>query len=131
VDSIDDFNIIEINVLLSKGKLSLSSGLHKSLTRLAASLAIVAAVSSLAVVSASIALCFSSDSSTPEYILSIIIDRNDDVLYFTLLKLKITICWSGISEEALIDGSCLNALATLEAVTVISTLSVLGSSVPY
>ena len=84
MDSIDDFNIIEVNVLLSKGEFSLSSGLHKSLTRLAASLAIVAAVSSLTVVSACIALCFSSDSSTPEYVKSVVIDRDVDVLYFTL-----------------------------------------------
>lgn len=80
MNSINYFNVIEINELFGKSKLSLSRWLLESLAWLAVTIAIVSTISSGKLLCLIVVLCSSSDSATPYYIKAIIIDWDIDII---------------------------------------------------
>ena len=126
MNTINNFDIVEIDKLFSQGHFSLSCGLHESLSWFTTSLPIITTVSCFAILSILIAACLSSNSTTPNNIEAIIQDRNVYTSLFILIKLEVSICWSWIHEEALVDWTSLNTFASSKAITISATLSVTG-----
>lgn len=122
--SVDNFYIVKVNELLGEGHLSLSGRLLEALSGLAASLTIISAVSLLAVASRCIAACLSSDGTAPDDVEAVVQHRNVDIPLLVGLQLEVAISRLGVDEEALADGSGLDALCPWIAITVTATLGV-------
>ncbi len=80
MNSIYYFDVIEINELFGKSKLSLSRWLLESLARLAVTIAIVTTISRCKLLCLIVVLCSSSDSATPYYIKAVVIDWDIDIV---------------------------------------------------
>jgi len=129
VDTIDYFDIIEVNESLGKGELSLCSWLLKAATSNAATTSVITTISSCALLTFDTASS-AGHSSTPDNIKAIIVNGNLHILLLSGLKLVVSIRWLGIHKETLIYGPSLNALAALEAVAVTTAFSVLAPAAP-
>ena len=131
MNAIYDLNIIKVNKLFSECKLSLSSRLLKTLALFASTFPVISTISSCKLFSNVVVLSSASDSTAPDYVEAVVIYRNFDVFGTSYSQLIVTIVRLRINEEALTDGSSLNALRSLKAVTVSTTLGVLGVAVSH
>lgn len=129
MNSINYFDVIEINELFGEGQLSLCCWLLESLTWLAITIAIVSTISSTELLCLVIVLSSSSDSTTPYDVKTVVIYGNVNILGCPSVQLEIIIIRLGIDEEALLNRASLDALRTLIAVAVTSTLCVLRVAV--
>ena len=110
VDTVDDFYIVEIDILFGKSHFRLSCRLHETLGGLAITDAIVATVSSTTVLAIGIASSSTCDCPAPYDVKAIIINRNVDVFLLSLLDFEDLIVRCKILEEALGDRSSLDTL---------------------
>lgn len=109
VDTIDNLNIVEIFALLDEGEFSLSGWLGKTLTGFATTLT-ATAVSSLA--TTTIAVSSSSDSTTPNDFITIIVYGNADLLGAIRVYSVVTIVGSWVLPETLSDISSLDTTSS-------------------
>jgi hypothetical protein len=127
VNAIDDLHIVEIDSSLDHGYLCLSGRLHKALTWLASLLATTAVCS---LTPSIIAVGSACEDATPDDLLTVIVDRDLEVLRLMRIKLEVSIRRLGILPEALAEGSCLDTASSLEAITITVALSVLRPLAP-
>lgn len=126
MDTIDDFDVIEIDELLGKSHLSLSGRLVKALRGLAVTATVVATVSSATILASAVAPGPACDGTTPNDVEAIVVYRNLYVLRSARVQLEVVVPRGRVHEEALADITSPNALSSLEAVPISTTPCVGG-----
>ncbi len=116
--TVDDFNIVKVLIVLLECEFSLSCWLEKSLPHFACTITI-STISCFA--SGVCAISSASNSSTPNDVLVILVDRNSDMVSLTSLELVISVSRLRVLPEALSHSPSLDTLSALVAVSVSST----------
>lgn len=101
MDTINDFDVIKVNMRLAKGHLSLSSWLIEPSRWNTGAISSSPTISGLAVGTIGITPSLASDCTRPNKIVIIIVHGDDNFILVFVIKLEITIgrCW--ILKEAL------------------------------
>jgi hypothetical protein len=126
VHAIDNLDVIEVNELLGHGDFSLSGWLHEALRGLASAwnLIINAAISGFAIHTLCVAASLSCNSTTPDNIKAVIQDGDVHYLRSPGIQLEIMVIRDRVREEALANGSSLDAFRAIEAIAITSAFRV-------
>lgn len=108
MSAIDNLNVIEVNIRLGKGHLSLRSRLLEALRSFARAISRISTVSSLAVRASAVTSGLARDGTTPNHVQARV-DRNRNTVGHSSAQLEVSVRRHWILPEALSNSAGLDA----------------------